>query len=88
MCSTFDQHLTNSLFTFKTYYAYFNMMELLSGECLVAISRAAAGCDKLNYILQQKGNATLLERMDLPLLSESKIAELCKYLLLIYALFS
>ena len=64
------------------------MIELLSDECLAAISRAAEGCDKLNYILQQKGNAALLERMDLPLLSESKIAELCKYLLLIYALFS
>lgn len=55
-------------------------MELLSNECLAVISSAAEKCDELNYILQQKGDTTLLKRMDLPPLSASKMAELCKYL--------
>lgn len=54
-------------------------MELLSNECLAVIVSAATKCDKLNYILHQVGNKGLLKRMNLPTLSASTMAELCKY---------
>lgn len=63
-------------------------MELFSNECLAVIVSAATKCDKLNYILHQKGNTKLLQRMNLPPLPDSKMAELCKYLPLIYAIIS
>jgi len=63
-------------------------MELFSNECLAVIVSAATKCDKLNYILHQVGNKALQKRMNLPPLAASKMAELCKYLPLIYAIIS